>query len=109
MGRVLGGFREILEGFWKDFNMNYHAIWEGFHGDPRESSESEGIPGKPGEFCGNPCESDRILRKLGEMIREFRKFLENLEILGNPGKSGKPRKPTKSKEIPALGAGQDPR
>ena len=50
--------------------------------------ESEGIPGKPCKFCGNPCESDRMLRKLGEMIREFRKSLENLELLGNPGKFG---------------------
>ena len=32
LGTVLGGLREILERFWKDFNMNFHAIWEGFHG-----------------------------------------------------------------------------
>ena len=91
MGRVLGGFREILERFWKSFNMNCHAIWDGFHGGSEGilERESEGIPGKPYEFCGNPCESDRILRKLGEMIREFRKSLENLGnfwgILGNLG------------------------
>ena len=62
-----------------------------FMGDPRESSKGrlrEGILRKPCEFCGNPGESDRILRKLSEMIREFTKSLENLEILGNPGKFG---------------------
>ena len=90
MGRVLEGFRQILERFWKDFNMNFHASWEGFHGGSEGilERESEGIPGKPCEFCGNPCESDRILRKFGGTIREFRKSLENLEILGNPGKFG---------------------
>ena len=56
-----------------------------FMGDPRESSKGslrEGILRKPSEFCGNLCESNRILRKLGEMIREFRKSLENLGISG---------------------------
>ena len=81
--------------------MIFHASWEGFHGGSEGilERESEGIPGKPCEFCGNPCESDRILRKLGEMIREFRKSLENLgnlweswESRGILGNLGNPEK-----------------
>ena len=71
-----------------------------FMGDPRESSRgSEGIQGKPCEFYGSPCETYRILRKLGDMIREFRKSLENLgnfweswESRGSLGNLGNPEK-----------------
>ena len=70
-----------------------------FMGEGILERESEGIQGEPCEFCGNPCESDRILRKLGEMIREFRKSLENLGILGESweirgslGNLGNPKK-----------------
>ena len=72
-----------------------------FMGDPRESSKGslrEGILRKPSEFCGNPCESNRILRKLGEIIREFGKSSENLgkcwkswEIRGSLGNQGNPK------------------
>ena len=41
LGRVQAGFREILERFWKDFNMNFHAIWEGFHGGSEGIAERE--------------------------------------------------------------------
>ena len=84
-------------------------------GDPRESSKGslrEGILQKPNEFSGNPCKSDRILRKRGEIVGEFRKSTENLrnlrkswEIRRSLGNQGNPKKSQPWGQAKILGKG----